>query len=93
MARSKVVSLTVHKNTKAKRQQKEMRKEMMSAAKYVADTPGISGWAVMAIGEGGNVCAQWDTGKSVPVLALPSILSEALRTDIQEWVGSDDYEG
>lgn len=93
---AKVVNLTVHKNTKRQRERKQMRADMVKAAKDLGSEADLSGWLVLSVGENGRVTSVWDTGRKIPTWAFPSVVAESMRTDannvIADMGGEDDFE-
>ena len=97
MARSKVVSLSVHKSNNDRRERKQLRSDMVAAARSIGTESDISAYVVIGVGRNGRCSAIWDTGKSIPLWALPAIVGEAIRTSVNSYLaeqeGEDDFDG
>lgn len=75
--RNNVTNLSVHKNNKAQKKRKMIRKEMLHDAKDCSQLSNIEGYVVMAFGGDRNIC-NWYCQDGM-VHALP----ERVRTLIQ----------
>lgn len=93
---SKVVQLSVHKNTKARRERRELRADMVRAASAMGSLENLAGYVLIGIGRNGAAYAAWDTGRAIPVWSVPSLVAEAIRTDINDYMaeheGKDDFD-
>lgn len=89
--RSKVVSLSVHKNTVERRRKRATAGEMAQFAKKMAMDADIRAYAIVGIGADGGVCSVWDTGGILPMWSFPATVSEALSRDMQNSGLDDDW--
>lgn len=78
---AKVVSLTVHKNTLAKRKRSELRKNMAQAARYAAGLDDLAGFLVMGIGADGACEVYYELGPIKENL-LPMFVHEQLNVKL-----------
>lgn len=59
---TKIKSLSVHKNTKEQRRRKELRSELIDAAKYSVKDSGISGYCIVVWDKNNSYEAYWESG-------------------------------
>lgn len=69
-ASRKVTKLSVHKNNKEQRKQKEVRKSLLHEAKYCSQLKGINGFVVIAFGDNDASINSWQV-KDGELMSLP----------------------
>lgn len=80
MAR-KPVSLTVHRNTRDRRRRHETASNLMQCAKYLSGAKQISGYAIIAWGDGFDSKAFWDGGP-MPQHMVPEFVKQHMLAHI-----------
>jgi len=89
---AKVVSLTVHRNTKTRREAKLTRTEMVANAKSMGGSDRIIAYAIVGIGASGEAYASWDTGKAAPMWGFPHLIADVLSTSMRTSGVPEDFE-
>jgi len=76
---AKAVSLTVHRNTRAKRAERERAEELLRRAREaVRADGGLGGFALVAWNHAGEPTAWWDCGQ-LPPWSLPDFARRVLE--------------
>lgn len=76
-------SLTVHRNTLARRHRKEMRAHADEAVAGIFQKD-IRAFAIVAFDSNGKAYAAWDTGSIMPMWSFPPAVGEVLRRDMDD---------
>lgn len=93
MARtSNIVSLTAHRNTRERRRRRDLRKEMIAAARQMSDAPDIKGYVLVGIGANGAAYCLWDTGQAIPLWSLPGFVHEVVSVEARGFDLPDDFD-
>lgn len=74
----KPVNLTVHKNTLAKRKEKEFRRNAMRDFKESLNKQGIHSYAYVTWSDGGVINTGYNCGKNLPTEVMPEAAKVAL---------------
>lgn len=69
-ASRKVTKLSVHKNNKEQRRQKQIRKSLLREARYCSQLKGINGFVVVTFGENDAHINSWEV-KDGDLMSLP----------------------
>lgn len=91
----KPLSLTAHRNTKARRQRKQLRTEMVKAVKNMASRHPIVGYVLIGFDRNANAYAAWDTGKAIPLWAMPGYVEKVMDAEAHSHCArgyDDDFE-
>ncbi len=84
----RVVSLSVHRNTKDKRQSRAVASRLLADAKRQIRDSKIIGYALVSWDKDNNALNDWDTGKAFPSALMP----EFVRANLQRSLGQIDAE-
>ena len=79
---SSPVSLTVHRNTKRRRQRKELRKEMMDEARRKSCFENLAGFVIIVWDDESATASAWNCGDAFPGILLPAFARATLTRDI-----------
>lgn len=88
---SKVVSLSVHRNTVEARRKRTLSLELRRNVEKMVRDEDIRAYAVVGIGASGQACVMWDTGAVLPLWAFADTVAGVLRQDIQLSEIEDDW--
>ena len=79
---NEVVRLSVHKNNRAQRKKKIMRKEMINSARELSQGSCISGYCFVSFSNGGYEARYHDPDGIVKTSDLPTYLKNVMRREI-----------
>lgn len=75
--------LTIHKNTSKQRRAKEVRAELLQAARHLAKLKDISGFAIVGWNEDCTTDCNWkSTAPGIPALLLPEYTKRVLLREM-----------
>lgn len=90
---TKILSLSVHRNTQQQRISKSVRDGLMRDARDLANTKDIAGYAIVVWTKDWDHRTLWESGKTMPGNVLPefckgAILREMMRDDARKVLDS-----
>lgn len=92
---NKPLSLTAHRNTRARRERKQLRTDMVRAARDMASRHPVVGYVLIGFDRNANAYASWDSGKVIPLWALPGYVEKCMDMEVQHHSAcgyNDDFE-
>ncbi len=81
----KPVSLSVHRNTQARRKQKELSKQIVQDVKRMASQKNISGYVIMVWNKDWGYRCTWDSGGSMPANVIPEFTKVSLLRELNKY--------
>lgn len=81
-----IEKLSVHRNTCLQRKAKKARKDLMRAARDLANTMDIAGFAIVVWNKDWGHRTKWDAAKTMPGNVVPEFVKRAILRD----AGRDD---
>ena len=77
--------LTVHKNTRARRAAKNVRKSLMQDAKQISQTPDIIGYSIVAWDKNYGANCKWHSSPpTMPGVVVPEFTKQVLHREINQ---------
>ncbi len=80
--RKGIPNLTVHRNTREERQQRDMRRALMADAKSAGNVEGISGYAIVAWNDEWGFRAGWRKPDKMPSVIMPEFVKGCLEREL-----------
>ena len=81
-ARKGIPNLSVHRNTRDERRRRNMRKELIAAAKRASEMEGIVGYAIVAWDEQWGYRAGYQWPGTTPSVIVPRFVKGCLDRDL-----------
>lgn len=81
-AMSKIVSLTVHRNTLKKRQEREVSRNLVSDAKRMALAKDVSGYAIVSWNSDVDADVSWSYTNEINCSVMPEFVRGAIRRKV-----------
>lgn len=89
--KSGVVSLTAHRNTKARRARQEAQRGLLKGIRRMVTSSDCRAYAIVVFDDNGQARAMWDTGKIIPQFSMPDTIAHVLRHDMANEGVPDDH--
>lgn len=83
--------LNVHKSNIERTRRKEIRGEMMHAAKDISSQNDIRAYAIVALNADGHAFASWDTGGIIPMWSFASTVKAVLQSEMECNLDVEDF--
>ena len=87
----KTVSLKAHKSQIERTRRKAIRAEMRDCVGAMASQNNLVAYAIVGLSDDGRAFAAWDTGGAVPMWAMPQVVAEVLRADMDTGEVAEDF--
>lgn len=89
---SRIVKLSVHKNTIERRNKRNRAKELSKTVESMVREVDLRAWAIVGIGADGKPYTLWDTGDILPMWAFPEVIAKTITLSIQRSIEDDGLE-